>query len=175
MKKIRSHHVLCFALLVCIGFGCSGASGSSTSTAGASPASGPSSGDGGTWSAVIDGKLVSGTGSNGVSEVSLQQNATIDGLSFEFGSYAKGPGFQFVIKKNGVTELKKGVIETVSNYRSADGTLYVDLSATVTITKSKAPRTTGTFSGTWKNAHYGKSGPGAPETIQITDGKFDLP
>ncbi len=175
MRKIHSHHVVCFALLVCIGVGCSGASGSNTGAAGTPSAASPSSGNGATWSAVIDGKPISGTGSNGVSEVSLQQNATIGGLSFEFGSYAKGPGFQFVIRKNGVTELKKGVIETVSNYRSADGTLYVDLSAIVTITSSKAPRTTGTFSGTWKNAHYGKSSPGAPETIQITDGKFDLP
>jgi hypothetical protein len=175
MRKIRFHHVVCVALLAFIGFGCSGASGGDTGAAGTPSAAGSSAGNGATWSAVIDGKLISGTGTNGVAKVSLEENATVDGLSFELANYAKGPGFQFVINKDGVTQLRGGVIKTVSNYRSPDGTLYIDDMATVTITTSMAPRTTGTFSGKWKNAHYGKTNPNAPETIQITDGKFDLP
>jgi hypothetical protein len=126
------------------------------------------------WSAVVNGKPVSGNTTGGVAPVSLHQDATIDGLSFELGQWAKGPGFQFVIKKGGATQLKKGDITTVCNYKTPEGTLYIVVSATVTLT-SIQHRTVGTFSGKWKNAHYGKSPAGAPETLDITDGKFDLP
>lgn len=174
-----------FSLSFCLLFssalffmGCSGTSGSNTANADASAASGSStsSSGGAAYSAVIDGKPVSGTGKSGAGRISLEQNATIDGLGFELGSMSgKGPGFQFVINNSGITELRDGKIKTVCNYLSPEGVLYIDDSATVTLNPGTGPRTIGTFSGRWKNAHYGKTPANAPETIQITDGKFDLP
>ena len=125
---------------------------------------------------MIDGKPFSGTTTNGANKVSLEENSTIDGLSFQLGySGVQKQGFEFVIKNSGTTELRRGHIITVCNYRAADGTLYIDDSATVTLKTGTGPRTIGTFSGRWVNAHYGNTPANAPETIQVTDGKFDLP
>jgi hypothetical protein len=144
--------------------------------AGCSGATGNSSSGGSSFSAVVDGKNISGPAKNGASPVSLEQNSTIDGFSFEMGSMSgAGPGFQFVINNSGTTELRNGKIITVCNYRSPEGVLYIDDSATVTITSGSSTHVSGTFSGRWKNAHYGKTPADAPETLQITDGKFDLP
>ena len=154
--------MICFLFVAC-----SGGGPATLSLIGSAPA-------GASWSAVVNGKTVSGNTTGGVAPVSLHQDATIDGLSFELGSWAKGPGFQFLIKNAKVTQLKAGDIVTVCNYKTPDGTRYRVVSATVTLT-SIQNRTTGTFSGKWKNAHYGKTPAGAPETLEVTDGKFDLP
>lgn len=162
LKLIPGYLFVCFLFLAC-----SGGGPATVSLIGLTPA-------GASWSAVVNGKPISGNTTGGVAPVSLHQDATIDGLSFEIGSMAKGPGFQFLIRKGAATQLKKGDITTVCNYKAPDGTRYIVVSATVTLT-SIQNRTTGTFSGKWKNAHYGKSPADAPETLEITDGKFDLP
>jgi hypothetical protein len=157
--------------------GCSGAAGSGSSKDSAAAASSGNSSSGGSgFSAIVDGKAISGPAKGGAGSVSLEQNSTIDGFSFEMGSMSgAGPGFQFLINNTGTTELRNGTIRTVSNYHSPEGVLYIDDSATVTITSGASSHVTGTFSGRWKNAHYGKTPADAPETLQITDGKFDLP
>ena len=130
---------------------------------------------GATYSAVIDGKTFSGTTTNGATKVSLEQNSTIDGLNFSLGYQGQKQGFEFLVNNSGTTELRQKEIKTVCNYRSAEGVLYIVDSATVTLNAGTGTRTVGTFSGRWKNAHYGKTPADAPETIQVTDGKFDLP
>jgi hypothetical protein len=170
MQKSSFLPVSSLILLTGLFFACSG-NGQSGSPSATSVTSG-----GATYSAVIDGKTFSGTTTNGAAKVSLEQNSTSDGLSFQLG-YAdpQKQGFQFVIKNSGTTDLRKDNIITVCNYRAADGTLYIVDSATVTLNAGTGARTVGTFSGRWMNAHYGKTPADAPETIQVTDGKFDLP
>jgi hypothetical protein len=147
------------------------AAGASAADAADAPAA--SSTSGATYSATIDGQPFSGTTTQGAAQTSLEQNSTIDGVAFQLGYEKNMQGFQFVVKNTGTTELRHDQIITVCNYRAADGTLYIDDSATVTI--NPGTRTTGTFSGRWKNAHYGKTNPNAPATILVTDGKFDIP
>jgi len=166
------------ALVVLLTFftGCSGAAGSNAGSASnESSANTPASSGEATYSAVIDGKPFSGSTTNGVSKISLEENNTMDGLNFSLGYQNQKQGFEFVISNAATTELRKDHIKTVCNYRTADGVLYIVDSATVTLNSGTGSRTTGTFSGRWKNAHYGKTPADAPETIQITDGKFDLP
>jgi hypothetical protein len=183
-KQLTMRHSIRKSLFMIVPFlsafflsGCSGAGGNTApKDSKAATPSANSSSDGPGFSAVINGKAVSGTAKGGASPVSLDQNATIDGFSFEMGSMSgAGPGFQFLINNSGTTELRDGKIRTVCNYRSPEGVLYIDDSATVTIGADASSHVSGTFSGRWKNAHYGKSPANAPEILQITDGKFDLP
>jgi len=172
--------VLSFTLALTLLFtffaGCSGAAGSNADSANnASSANASSSSGGAIYSAVIDGKPFSGTTTNGVSKISLEENSTMDGLNFSLGYQNQKQGFEFVINNSGTTQLRKDKIRTVCNYRTADGVLYIVDSATVTLNFATGSRTTGTFAGRWVNAHYGKTPANAPEAIQITDGKFDLP
>lgn len=167
---------LALTLLFAFFAGCSGAAGSNASSANnASSTNASSSSDGAAYSAVIDGKAFSGMATNGVSKISLDENTTMDGLNFSLGYQNQKQGFEFVINNSGTTQLRKDKIKTVCNYRTADGALYIVDSATVTLNSGSGSRTTGTFSGRWVNAHYGNTPATAPETIQITDGKFDLP
>jgi hypothetical protein len=175
MRIPASLQALFFVHLTGLLFACSG--NGQTGTPGASaPAGDASSASGGaTYSATIDGKPFSGNTTNGVSKISLEENSTIDGLNFSLGYQGGKRGFEFVINNNGTTNLRKDQIKTVCNYRTAGGVLYIVDSAMVTLNGGTGTRTTGTFSGRWVNAHYGKTPANAPETIQITDGKFDLP
>jgi hypothetical protein len=157
-------------LLACSGNGQTGATGDNAPAGVAISASG-----GATYSATIDGKPFSGTTTNGATKISLEENSTIDGLNFSLGYQGNKQGFEFVVNNSGNTELRKQQIKTVCNYRTADGVLYIVDSAAVTINPGTGTRTSGTFSGRWKNAHYGKTPADAPESIQVTDGKFDLP
>jgi hypothetical protein len=154
--------------------GCAGASGrASTQDSTPVEAVGHTAQGGASWSALVDGKPISGTTTGGVAHTSLNEDATKDGLSFEVGYSGNNPGFQFLVNQSGTTQLRGRNIRTVCNYRSPDKSLYIVDSATVTI--NPGARTSGTFSGRWKNAHYGNTPANAPETVQITEGKFDLP
>ncbi|HMH24654.1 MAG TPA: hypothetical protein VK563_22920 [Puia sp.] len=159
--------------------GCSGATGSNGSKdSGVVAVSNSGSSDGGDahYSATIDGKPYSGSDNNRASRVSLQENTTIDGLSFQLGRVnGQKQGFDFVISNNGTTHLKQAQIRTVCNYHSPEGVTYIDDTATVTISVISSSRVSGVFSGRFINAHYGNPPGNWPEAIQITEGKFDLP
>lgn len=151
--------------------GCTGATGGT-------PASGQSSSSGdATWSATINGQPASGSSANRASFVSLDQDNNITGMAFQLGhNQQQKQGFDFVILKSGTTVLLADKIRTVCNYYTPEGLTYVDDSATATITSSGSQRASGIFSGRFKKVNYGTPPPGNfPETIEITNGKFDLP
>ena len=175
MQKPSFFPTLPLVLLTGLFFACSGNGQAGTTDANAPAGDATPASGGATYSATIDGKPFSGTTTNGATKISLEENSTIDGLNFSLGFQGGKQGFEFVVKNSGTTDLLKGHIKTVCNYRTADGVLYIVDSATVTLNPGTGSRTVGTFSGRWMNAHYGTTPANAPETIQVTDGKFDLP
>src|ERR1700761_1482839 len=125
MKKLKAHFLSSYSALAALFLaglflaGCSGPSGSNAGSLDTSSSSGA------TYSATIDGKPFSGTATNGATKISLEQNNTIDGLNFSLGFQGGKQGFEFVVNNSGTTDLRKGQIKTVCNYRTADGVLYI--------------------------------------------------
>jgi|GEM_PF-2997200 hypothetical protein len=99
-----------------------------------------------------------------------------NGVEIQDGSFRK-EGFQFKIKKSGVTQIKSDS-STDKNcfikYYNPNGITYIGEDITVTVTSYSQTKLTGAFSGKMANAHYEKGSDRYPASITIYDGKFNL-
>ena len=143
---------------------------------------------GGSITCLMDGKAVT-LRAQGFREISLDFYAkgSLDGIMFANGDDKAG-GFQFKIKKSGITKINhtgSGDLHCIINYDNAEGVTYTGQDITVVVTSYNQHQLSGTFSGTLVNVYY-KSGSAFPtvrgaqiaknyaQFIQITNGKFDI-
>jgi hypothetical protein len=177
VKKSMKHFLLArrrgsfliMATLGLFGLAFSACSGTSANNNASSSSSTAAHGD---WSAKINGQLLSASNAASPDLVSLHQDNTVDGTHFTLGYNQNQPGFEMLILKDGTTHATERDNTTVINFRNSDSTLYIAQDVTVNYDQGKKK---GTFSGTFKNAHYGRPKSPAPETLSVTEGVFELP
>ena len=185
--------ITCFVFSSC---GNSTAAGAATGAAGGSAAGGAATTDAvagtatsgaadASFSYVIEGHAISGSGvGNGANVAARKAGGLVRFILMSLDTTQKAPPqFLFQVADHGTTTITQDDME---RYRSDGGTDYADFSippldpnnpipqyhfgtsVAVTITAMSASRITGTFSGTMVNRSTRK-------TVPLTDGKFDLP
>jgi hypothetical protein len=132
----------------------------------------------GTISCLMDGKQKTFTLQQSFFEIRLDpySKGPTDAIEILDGS-TKKEGFQFEFKKSGSTKIKKdtgGDINCIINYYNPQGITYTGEDVTINVTLYNQTQLTGTFTGKLANVHYEKGSDKYPESIQITEGKFDL-
>jgi hypothetical protein len=175
MKQTNSNFTLA-GCLVCISLwiaGCSGPASSQPLPPG--PASSPSS-TGASFSAIIDGtKFSSGTGTDNLNAAFIVNDNGQKRLFFMLAdpdNPVQKLNFDLPYKAGAttITILPKFSFE---GYVTKDWTVYVDDGLTVNITTLGATRVSGTFSGNYRLENVNT--PNAKASLQVTDGKFDIP
>jgi len=189
MKRLKSFPAFFVALFVFAA--CSGTSGTSGASGDATPASGPPGNA--TWSASIDGQVVSGTGIDGLQ----QRNAAFQIVTGSTNE--KALLFYLFDTKDGTDNAKfthsmrfcipnkegpKHIDRSSPDHNlfgiavnlvpeGSDIAGYYSNNIDVTITAITASHVTGTFSGKFD---VSPDTPNAPKKeITVTDGKFDIP
>ena len=181
MKKISSWPVILIAS--CILFACSSNSSTPTSkgdTSNASDNSGSGSSNGdASFSCELDGKVFSESGTNGNINAAFRakDNDKKEEIFFILAD-VNDPSqkLNFIIPdKTGTT-----TIQNSPPHFSMEGLVlkgfvtYTDGPVTVIVTSLTPSRVTGTFSGKYTLSDKG-SDSNAKQTIEVTDGKFDIP
>lgn len=130
------------------------------------------------FSCMLDGKKFSGSGTDQNANAAFHLKGTNEGqISFRLadlssqGIYENYLAFR-VPGKEGSTTLRVTGNDDQYGYVVKRDINYNDNPLTVTITSISPTRVSGTFSGTYTVA---VSGYDAKQTIQVTDGKFDIP
>jgi hypothetical protein len=132
----------------------------------------------GTITCMMDGKQKKFTVEQGFSLINLdpKSKGPKNGIEILDGSFRK-EGFQFKIKKSGVTKIKSdssGDKNCFIHYYNPKAITYIGADVIVTVTSYNQNKLTGTFSGKLHNAHYEKGSGSYPASILITNGKFNL-
>jgi hypothetical protein len=180
MKPINSHFILA-GCMVCTSLWLAGCSGTASSApAFPRPASSiqasSASSTGASFSAVIDGtKFSSGTGTDNLNAAFIVNEDGQKKLFFMLAdpdNPVQKLNFDLPYKAGAttITILPKFSFE---GYVTKDWTVYVDDGLTVNITTLGATRLSGTFSGKYRLENVNT--PNAKVSLQVTDGKFDIP
>ncbi|HEY4110354.1 hypothetical protein [Puia sp.] len=157
--KLLSPFVFAFAILMA----CTGAAGSNTNGSGGGDAS---------FSAKIDGRVFSSTGTDQNTNAAFRLKGTEKHIFFKLADKddpSERLNFE-VPAQQGSTAIDPAI--GYNGYIKGFVT-YLDGAVTIHVTSITATRISGTFSGKYK-AQKG-SPANTPPVIQITDGKFDIP
>jgi hypothetical protein len=176
--KLISPFLFAFAIFTA----CTGAAGNDTAkdnSSGASAAtttsSNPSNGSGGddaSFSAKIDGRVFSSTGTDQNSNAAFRVKGSQNPVFFKLADKddpSERLNFE-VPDRTGSTTVDPSI--GYNGYIKGFVT-YLDEAVTINVTSISATRITGTFSGRYKA--QGGSPANTPAVVQITDGKFDIP
>jgi len=179
MQQVRPVSSFFFAFIFF--FACSGANsssapgdspGSSSATAGSAVSDKGSGGDDARFSAVIDGRTFSFSGTDQNTNAAFRLKGTEKHIFFKLAD-KNDPSERLNFEVPG--QLGSTTIDPAAGYNGyINGFVtYLDDQVTVTITAISSTRVSGTFSGRYV-AQKGSPANTKP-TIQITDGKFDIP
>ena len=175
MKKLIS--ILAWSLIL----SCNNSSGSGnnsvTPKSDAASSSVNTGADKGTITCTIDGKSKTFQVHKAFSEIRLEPDSKGPSDGFELlDGDAKNEGFQFEIKNKGTSVFKgmEGVLNMFSFFNSNGIDYVASKDVTASVTSFEGNHLAGTFSG--KFEHSKGLGPlgSNPQSIVITDGKFDL-
>lgn len=143
-----------------------------TSTSNTSASDGDAS-----FSCMLNGKKFSVSGTDQNANAAFHLAGTNKGQIFFRFSDLNNPeeklNFQ-VPGKEGATTFNVTPTYSYIGYITKDNINYLDNPLTVTITSLTATRISGTFSGTY-TLSKGSADSNAKQTIEVTDGKFDIP
>lgn len=171
-----------FFLLLPIGFivaSCSGSaekSGSTNNSGVNSPEASNATDDGG-FSCKLDGKEFSGKGTDQNINAAFHLTGDDKGQIFFRLSNMDNIGDKLMFQvpgKVGSTTFTVSPTYSYEGYTTADFSNYIDDPVTVTITSISSTRVSGTFSGKY-TLQKGSGSNNSKQTIQVTDGKFDIP
>jgi hypothetical protein len=177
MKPINATFIL-IGSMVCSSLwlaGCSNSQASSQPSSSASPSSASSTGA--SFSAIVDGtKFSSNTGTDNLNAAFVVNDN--DGQKKLFFMLADPDNpvqkLNFDLpNKEGSTTISILPKYSFEGYVTSNWTVYVDDGLTVNITSLSATRVSGTFSGNYRLENVNT--PNAKQTLQVTDGKFDIP
>lgn len=163
-----------FGLLSCGGNAPDNSAGKTTSAA--SPDNNSSAGEA-SFSCKLDGKEISGKGTdqniNGAFHLTGENKGQIFFRLSDINN--SGDKLQFQVPaRTGQTIINNAPNHNYIGYVTQDLANYIDDSITVTINSFSAARVSGTFSGKY-SLQEGSGNNNSKQTIEVTDGKFDIP
>ncbi len=129
------------------------------------------------FSCILDGKKFTGSGTDENINAAFHLKGEDKGQIFFRLSDLKEPGEKLMFQvagKKGSTTFKATPNFSCIGYITKGYINYLDNPITVTITEINAGRVSGTFSGKYTLSE-GFSDSNAQKTIEVTDGKFDIP
>jgi hypothetical protein len=182
MNQIKKLLVITFSAFSLL-YSCSGNTNSnalkdntSSSTSSTENSSANSNGNA-SFSCMLDGKEFSGSGTDQNINAAFHLKGDDKGQIFFRFSDLNNPeeklNFQ-VAAKEGSTTFNVTPTYSYMGYTTKGYINYLDNPLTVTITSLTATRVSGTFSGTYILSK-GSADSNAKQTIEVTDGKFDIP
>lgn len=136
-----------------------------------------SSGTDASFSCMLDGKEFSGKGTDQNFNAAFHLTGDDKGQIFfklsDINNIGNKLMFQ-VAAKEGSTTFSVSPTYSYGGYTTSDFTNYIDDPVTVVITSISASRVSGTFSGKY-TLQKGSGNASSKQTIQVIDGKFDIP
>lgn len=129
------------------------------------------------FSCVLDGKKISGKGTDQNINAAFHLTGDDKGqLFFRLSDMNNiGDKLQFQVPaKTGTTTFSVSPKYSYEGYTTSDFTIYLDDPLTVAVTSITATRLSGTFSGKY-TLSKGSGNSNSKQTIEVTDGKFDIP
>lgn len=174
MKKVKEVIAIIFAaaLLSC------GNSSSSNQTNRSESAQASSASDGdASFSCILDGKKVSGKGTDQNINAAFHLTGDDKGQIFFRLSDMNNIGDKLMFQvpaKEGSTTFNVTPTNSTGGYMTSDFATYIDDPVTVTINSISSSRVSGTFSGKY-TLQKGSGNSSSKQTIEVTDGKFDIP
>ena len=152
-------------------------SGNTNNKSTSTPTSSTATDDDASFSCILDGKEVSGKGTDQNINAAFHLKGDDKGQIFFRLSDMNNTGdklnFQ-VPAKTGPTTFNVTPTYGYGGYSTSDFANYIDDPITVTITSISSARVAGTFSGKY-TLQKGSGNSNSKQTIEVTDGKFDIP
>lgn len=164
-------------LLSCGGASSNDGGKNDTLTTSARKSSSSPSGDDASFSCKLDGKQVSGKGTD--QNINAAFHLTGDNKGQVFFRLSDmnniGDKLQFQVPgKVGATTFSVSPTYSYGGYTTSDFANYIDDPVTVNVTSISASRISGTFSGRY-SLQKGSGNSNSKQTMEVTDGKFDIP
>ncbi len=174
MKKVKEVIAVLFAAAI---LSC-GTSSSSNQTNRSESAQASSQSDGdASFSCILDGKEVSGKGTDQNINAAFHLTGDDKGQIFFRLSDMNDIGNKLMFQvpaKEGSTTFNVTPTNSTGGYMTSDFATYIDDPITVTINSISSSRVSGTFSGKY-TLQKGSGNSSSKQTIEVTDGKFDIP
>lgn len=174
MKRIET---IVTSLLVITLFSCGNSSSNTADPAATTQTSASTSDGDASFSCKLDGKEVSGKGTdqniNSAFHLAGDDKGQIFFRLSDMNNIGDKLQFQ-VAGKVGSTTVSVSPTYSYGGYTMADFSNYNDDPITVTITSISSSRVSGTFSGKY-SLQKGTGNSNSKQTIEVTDGKFDIP
>lgn len=139
--------------------------------------SGNASDDDASFSCILDGKKISGKGTDQNINAAFHLTGDDKGqIFFRLSDMSNtGDKLQFQVPaKTGATIFSVSPTYSYEGYTASDFTTYLDDPLTVTITSITATSISGTFFGKY-TLSKGSGNSNSKQSIEVTDGKFDIP
>ena len=133
--------------------------------------------DDASFSCMLDGKDFSGKGADQNINVAFHLTGDNKGQVFFRLSDLNDPGQKLMFQvpaKEGSTNFSATPTYSYGGYITGDFATYIDDPVTVTINSISSSRVSGTFSGKY-TFQKGSGNSNSKQTIEVTDGKFDIP
>ena len=133
--------------------------------------------DGASFSCKLDGKTISGRGTDENINAAFHLTGDDKGQIFFRLSDMNNIGdkFQFQVPgKTGSTTFSVTPTYSYAGYATSNFATYLDNPLTVTVNSITSSRISGIFSGTY-TLQKGSGDANTKQTIEVTDGKFDIP
>jgi hypothetical protein len=176
MKQLLSFFIALVFLLVLISCGGNAQNNSGNDSTPVTSKS-SSSDDDASFSCVLDGKKVSGKGTDQNINAAFRLTGDDKGKIFFRLSDMNNVGEKLnfsVPEKIGTTTFSVTPTNSFTGYMTSDFVNYLDDPITVTINSISSARVAGTFSGKY-TLSKGSGNGNTKQTIEVTDGKFDIP
>jgi hypothetical protein len=181
MRQIKNYLLLFLSTASLLFFSCNGKNSNANANkesdnSNASASGAPSKGDA-SFSCKLDGKTISGSGTDENINAAFHLTGDDKGQIFFRLSDMNNTGdkFQFQIPgKTGSTTFTVSPTYSYAGYSTSNFATYLDNPLTVSVSSITASGISGTFSGKY-TLSKGTGDANSKQTIEVTDGKFDIP